>query len=721
MKLSIQKTVAAVLAVVLTAALFASCGKKSEPKDSLIASETYTEATVQQPQADELTGWVREITGDENWNGDWSVLTDAQRRTLQAKFKENGYEVLVDENGVTYFAYTPTANQEEIAEVVSEVLPEKKWDGTYNSLTDDEKEIVRDALAERGYDVEVGSKGFEFFNAQSRKEETTRAEYNQLPNKEMLAALVDAELGMDGYKNWDGSFLSLTAEQRANIVKELNDYGYNVGINDKGEIYMLHQPQNTETFDSAYSAAAVGGTTAPQTTVVLTEPENQTEAEEDVTGTTASKTKPAPILEQAAIRSFGGTGSDLFVDIRPASDGGYIAVMQTTSKDGDFADADKTWKQTYSAVIKFDKDFNVQWKGMLGEKSSKTLGFFLEQAAELSDGSVVVVGYTNPVNATGIDAADCVIAKYAPDGTRAWAKHISGSSSDQFECVAATPDGGFIAGGQSASADGDFEGLHENCNDGILVKFNADGTREWIQSINGGKGATHFIAVDVTDAGYIYAACQASSTGQLQLDAAQYAGLGSSDGLVFKLDPNGAFITHRAIGGSGADTITCLAVCDEGGVLVGGYTTENKSPNSVFAGQTNQGNHDAYLVRLDASLNVEWVNTYGGTEGDEIHAVAQTRNGFVAVGESRSKGGAFAFLGAGETDGFILTVSSNGTTTEKYALLGGETERVRTVFATNKQVVAAGATQSINGMFTSLSPAPNGKYRVGFLVNYSVQ
>ena len=60
MQYKIRKTIAAILAVVLACSLAASCGKK-EPADSMIASETYTEATVPALADDELTALIREI------------------------------------------------------------------------------------------------------------------------------------------------------------------------------------------------------------------------------------------------------------------------------------------------------------------------------------------------------------------------------------------------------------------------------------------------------------------------------------------------------------------------------------------------------------------------------------------------------------------------------------------------------------------------------------
>ena len=722
MKRELIKTIAAVLVVALLAGTTVSCGKPKEPADSLVASETFTEATVPQPEADELTAWVRQAIGDDTWNGDWASLTDAQRNAVQAMLAKKGYNVFVGPNGVTYYSYTPTASEEEIREVVQKVLPDKKWDGEYASLTDAEKDAVCVELTERGYTVQPGKYDFEFRNPADRAEETTRAEYNQLPTKEMLAELVERELGMEGYKKWDGSFLSLTEKQRASILKQLNDYGFHLGVNDKGEMYILHMPQYTVTFDSAYTASPIGGTTQPSTTIPTTLA-NRDEAIEDNTGTTASRTTPAPTLEQTSIKTFGGSGSDLFNHIEATSDGGYIALMQTVSKDGDLEGADASWRETISAVVKFDKDLNVQWKDLLGEKNQKqmTFGVYLEQVTELIDGSFIAVGYANPVDTTALDAADALMVKYTADGKREWLKRVKGTAADQFECVTAAPDGGYVVGGQIKSGDGDFAMLHENCNDAIVSKYTADGAFEWIKGFNGGSFATHIVALAVTDEGYVYAACQASSNGAMQLDMIQYGGFGKGDGVVFKLDPNGELIAYHAVAGSGADTITCMALCEGNGVLVGGSTGANSDARSVFAGKTNHGDADAFLVRLDASLKPMWINTYGGSEMDRIYAVAKTKKGFVAIGETDSTNGDFSYLGSGETDGFVLTVSENGTSTEKYALSGNKTERARGICVSGDQVVAVGATLSIDGSFTYLQPASDGTNRIGYLARFKVQ
>ena len=208
------RALAALLAVTLTVTTIAACGRaKKEPEDSLIASETFTPATVQEMEDDELTALVKEVVGSD-WDGDFSALKEEQRQKVQKQLDEKGYSARVTENGIVYFSYTPTADEEEIADAVKTALGDEKWTGKYSDLNDDEKVAVRDELRKRGYDAEIGTKGFEFLGEADRKEQTTGYYYDRLPTQEQIIGAVADTIGSTAALKWDGNLLSLSAEQR---------------------------------------------------------------------------------------------------------------------------------------------------------------------------------------------------------------------------------------------------------------------------------------------------------------------------------------------------------------------------------------------------------------------------------------------------------------------------------------------------------------------------
>ena len=114
------------------------------------------------------------------------------------------------------------------------------------------------------------------------------------------------------------------------------------------------------------------------------------------------------------------------------------------------------------------------------------------------------------------------------------------------------------------------------------------------------------------------------------------------------------------------------------------------------------------MIRLDASLRVEWVNVFGGADNDLITDIVPVKGGYVAVGRSSSNNVDFGFLsGEGVTDGFLLTLSENGSDVGKYALSGNNQEICFGVAAPSaKKIVVVGMTNSTTHHFSALSPTP---------------
>ncbi len=726
MKVKIQKAICVALTLSLLA-VFASCGNSSkEPADSLSVNESYTQATEPRMEESEIDEIIREVLGETKWEGDYASLTEEQRLLIQLALRKKGYEAVVTENGITFFNYTPTADEEEISEAVSKVLGEKEWDGNYNSLSDEEKEDVKELLEEKGYDVEVGESEFDFKNEADRKEETTSLHYNNLPTKEQIYAAIYDVIGADAWRNWDENIMSLSKENRDKIVKELNDYGFHIAINEKGEFYVIHNPTKKTsvanadtkvTQNSTTASSSTTGTTATTASSQGTTP-TATQTTQNNTGTTATKELSAPELARTALSTFGGTSGDLFVDVAATKDGGYVAAARYQSVTGDFADSDKTWRQMKSAVVKYDKNGEVEWKSLLGGNGT-AIGVWFDAVTVLNDGSVIAVGQTDSKNLgekfSGV--IDGLVVKFSKNGDREWVKVCGGTKGEMFYSVAATPDGGFVVGGKSESSDNYFSELREGTISSVLIKMNADGEKEWINSLDGSKHSS-FDEIAVTDEGYIYAVCNTRAS---DLDYAEYAGFGGGDAIVFKFSPEGGTVTHKAIYGSGLDEIGAITLGQNGGVVVAGHYFENSHTGTVFDGKHNYGESDIFVIKLDAKLQVEWINTYGGVGVEQANGIVRVKDGYAVAGFSTSKNNDFSFLGGGSSDVFVMTVSENGTSCEKYSVKGPGSEQCMGMAAVSDGKFAiAGSTQSATGSFAGLSPAPaNDKY-VAFFAMYKV-
>lgn len=709
------RAAACLMAVSLTASLLAACGKShKEPADSLIASETYVNATVPEMQEDAVEEIAQQILGDDvEFDGNYDNLNQSQKQQLKQALQEKGYTTDIKNGKIVYYSYTPTADQKEIAEVVRKVRGDDSWDGQYQSLSKEEKQQVQTELQARGYDVEPAAGGFRFYNEADRRAETTRSSYNRLPTKEQLSAVLNDILGLDGFKKWNGKFTSLTADQQRQMLDMLNEYGFDLALDKDGWLYIVHAPENKMTYDSAYTAAELGSTTMPSTTIVTT-----TSADtptENVTGTTAAKEEPGIAIAQEALSTF-GTARSSMRKVIPTADGGFMTIVFFHDASGAFADTDAGYKFTRSALVKLDKNGRYVWKAVFGTKSARQQGVWLEDVTQLTDGSFVAVGYTDGKDFADrkdkkTDELDGLIVKVSESGDILWQKLQYGTENDLYYSVAAAPDGGFVTGAQTESSDVSFETLANGVRKAVLQKWSADGAVQWANALNSGSYACQIRGIAVTDAGAIYVAYYAAGGTTLQMDMSQLAGYGAADSIVIKYDANGGMIAHRAIAGSGSDEVTCISLAEGGGVIVGGNFTKNVRDDSVFAGKANQGKSDAFLVRLDARLDVQWVKTFGGADRDSITGITEIRGGFAVCGSSASSNDAFDFLGSGTYDAFVLTVTDNGTGVSKYAIGSSNDDEALGIAASGgRHAVVVGLTHGANNHFLGLEPAgANGK------------
>ncbi|MFI5144828.1 MAG: T9SS type A sorting domain-containing protein [Ignavibacteria bacterium] len=142
---------------------------------------------------------------------------------------------------------------------------------------------------------------------------------------------------------------------------------------------------------------------------------------------------------------------------------------------------------------------------------------------------------------------------------------------------------------------------------------------------------------------YAYSIKRTTDGGYVAAGGTTSFGAGSGDFYIVKLDASGILQWTKTIGGTGDDEAKFIVQTMDGGYSVAGYT------QSFGA-----GNSDFYIVKLDASGNLQWNRTIGGTNEDVALAIVQTTDGsYVAAGYSYS-------FGAGDRDYYIVKLDANG-------------------------------------------------------------
>jgi hypothetical protein len=139
-----------------------------------------------------------------------------------------------------------------------------------------------------------------------------------------------------------------------------------------------------------------------------------------------------------------------------------------------------------------------------------------------------------------------------------------------------------------------------------------------------------------------YSVQQTSDGGYILAGYTSSFSAGYYDILLIKTDASGNIIWAKTYGGTDDDRAYSVQQTSDGGYIVAGGT------ESFGAGG------DILLIKTDASGNIIWAKTYGGTDVDGASSVQQTSDGGYIVG-----GGTYSF-GAGSADIFLIKTDVNG-------------------------------------------------------------
>jgi hypothetical protein len=110
---------------------------------------------------------------------------------------------------------------------------------------------------------------------------------------------------------------------------------------------------------------------------------------------------------------------------------------------------------------------------------------------------------------------------------------------------------------------------------------------------------------------------------------------GNSDYWIVKLNSNGSVQWQKRFGGSGLETASSIKQTSDGGYIVAGYTYSNDGDVNG-----NHGDHDYWILKLDSDGNFQWQKCLGGSQTDYAHSIETTTDGgYIMAGISNSSDG----------------------------------------------------------------------------------
>lgn len=304
------------------------------------------------------------------------------------------------------------------------------------------------------------------------------------------------------------------------------------------------------------------------------------------------------------------------------------------------------------ALPKVDKAWDVIYGSTLEEAFTSVI--------QTPDGSFIAGGYaasadSGEISAVSKGGTDGLLVKTNESGAKIWDLRIGGSGNDYFTTLINTSDGGFLAAGFTESLPGgDLNDQAMGGQDGLIVKFDANGNKLWDQ-IFGGSGMDRFYSVIEMENGTIAAAGESNSpiSGEITEN-----NNGGSDGLLVQLNSEGRVLWHQLFGGHGLDFFTSVIETGDGLAAAGGsYSSLTGSISEI-----NHGSQDGLLVRFSAAGIPLWHQLFGGRAYDRFDALVHTPDGgFIAAGTTSSpRSGDISQSNLGRTDGLLVKFDDLG-------------------------------------------------------------
>jgi len=361
-----------------------------------------------------------------------------------------------------------------------------------------------------------------------------------------------------------------------------------------------------------------------------------------------------------AEKAFGGESYDVFWDVKPTSDNGFIFCGDTWSFGNGHLDM---------YIVKTDQDLNEEWQQYIGGPSEDWGG----EICEVRDGCYVAIGkYTSRGD------ADVYLVYLNAYGDTLWTKTYGLPNQYEVGCnITQTADGGYLIG---ATKELNGKGL-----DIWLIKTDGYGNMEWEKTLGGPyddvRGGFQFFSLKITeDGGYVIASTQHHPV--TDLDAYLLKTDAAGDTMWFQpfrgeyqerldygleLTSDGGYVITGSTNSYGVDTprnsnIFLIKYDKDGNeqwpkpIIIDDYGSQIASSvrqlvngGYIIAGWASAGLFDdVYILLTDNAGNREYTRKIGGLERDYAYAMQATNDGcYILAGNTRS-------FGAGHQDGYAI-------------------------------------------------------------------
>lgn len=213
-----------------------------------------------------------------------------------------------------------------------------------------------------------------------------------------------------------------------------------------------------------------------------------------------------------------------------------------------------------------------------------------------------------------------------------WQRTIGSNGQDGISTIAPTPDGGYLLGANSQGAEisGEKTEPGRGQSDYWILKTDSFGNIQWQRTIGGNDTDISTKTIVLPDGSSVVSGHSYSNANFEKTQDSK----GYSDFWIVKLSPTGQIDWQHTYGANMFETTGDLIATTDGGFLLGGTSTSGINGDKT---ETSRGQTDYWILKLNASGEIEWQKTMGGSSYDTLTSVVQTSDGnFVCAGYSMS-------------------------------------------------------------------------------------
>ncbi|MDO8366522.1 MAG: T9SS type A sorting domain-containing protein [Saprospiraceae bacterium] len=384
-------------------------------------------------------------------------------------------------------------------------------------------------------------------------------------------------------------------------------------------------------------------------------------------------------------KSFGGSSTEIAFKVTGTTDGGYLIAGTTESNNGDLIG---NHGSSDIWLLKLNSAGVKQWQKCLGGMNADGVSS-LERTAS---GGYILAGNTMSNGAKNSSQVfgnrgnqDIWIVNVDSNGEIEWRQCYGGCDRDDVRAIRQASDGNFLVVGGTLS-DNTGEVFGAHGNwDAWMLKIDPAGALLWQKTI-GGSGIDYFYDIAETSNGNLILSGLTSSVNE---DLAGNINKGVEDVWIAQCSPIGDLIWSKTFGGSDYDGARGMCLATDNSIMVVGVTYSSDGDVTGF-----HGGNDVWVLRLDAFGDLLWQKTFGGSDNESGFSIFQrTDNDFILSGETSSFDGDIVGNHGG-TDALVMKIDKNGNLKTQICLGGSDQDFARNAIKGNASEIIVGGTSN---------------------------